>query len=66
LGTRYLESLFNPSSIVVVGASERADNLGGMVLRNLLGGSYPGRMLRYSGPWHPPGTGTLTMFSGSR
>lgn len=45
MGTRYLESLFNPSSIVVVGASERADNLGGMVLRNLLGGGYPGRLL---------------------
>lgn len=45
MGTRYLESLFNPSSIAVVGASERADSLGGMVLRNLLGGGYPGRML---------------------
>lgn len=45
MGTRYLESLFNPSSIVVVGASERADNLGGMVLRNLLGGGYPGQLL---------------------
>ena len=32
MSTRYLESLFNPSSIVVIGASERADNLGGMVL----------------------------------
>ncbi|SFN23828.1 bifunctional acetate--CoA ligase family protein/GNAT family N-acetyltransferase [Marinobacter pelagius] len=41
MSTRYLESLFNPSSIVVIGASERADNLGGMVLRNLLGGGYP-------------------------
>jgi len=37
--------LFNPESIVVVGASERADNLGGMVLRNLLGGDYPGKLL---------------------
>jgi len=45
LSTRYLESLFNPSSIVVIGASERADNLGGMVLRNLLGGGYPGQLL---------------------
>ena len=45
MSTRYLESLFNPSSIVVIGASERADNLGGMVLRNLLGGGYPGRLL---------------------
>lgn len=45
MGTRYLESLFNPDSIVILGASERSDNLGGMVLRNLLGGSYPGRLL---------------------
>ena len=45
MSTRYLESLFNPESIVVVGASERADNLGGMVLRNLLGGDYPGKLL---------------------
>lgn len=45
MSTRYLESLFNPDSIVVIGASERADNLGGMVLRNLLGGGYPGRLL---------------------
>lgn len=41
MSTRYLESLFNPDSIVVIGASERADNLGGMVLRNLMGGGYP-------------------------
>ena len=45
MSTRYLESLFNPESIVVIGASERADNLGGMVLRNLLGGGFPGRLV---------------------
>ncbi|WP_417565538.1 GNAT family N-acetyltransferase [Marinobacter sp.] len=45
MSTRYLESLFNPASIVVIGASERGDNLGGMVLRNLMGGGYPGRLL---------------------
>ncbi|WP_150909452.1 bifunctional acetate--CoA ligase family protein/GNAT family N-acetyltransferase [Marinobacter halotolerans] len=44
MSTRYLESLFNPGSIVVVGASERADNLGGMVLRNLMGGGYEGKL----------------------
>lgn len=44
MSTRYLESLFNPESIVVIGASERPDNLGGMVLRNLLGGGYPGKL----------------------
>ncbi|MFP3366619.1 CoA-binding protein, partial [Pseudoalteromonas sp. SIMBA_148] len=31
--------------IAVIGASERADNLGGMVLRSLLGGGYPGRLV---------------------
>ena len=45
MGTRYLENLFNPASIAVVGASERADNLGGMVLRNLMSGGYPGKLL---------------------
>ncbi|MDR9425483.1 MAG: GNAT family N-acetyltransferase [Marinobacter sp.] len=45
MSTRYLESLFNPESIAVIGASEREDNLGGMVLRNLLGGGFPGRMV---------------------
>ncbi|MDO6443595.1 MULTISPECIES: GNAT family N-acetyltransferase [unclassified Marinobacter] len=45
MSTRYLESLFNPASIAVIGASERADNLGGMVLRNLMGGGYPGKLL---------------------
>jgi len=45
LSTRYLESLFNPASIAVIGASERSDNLGGMVLRNLMSGGYPGKLL---------------------
>ncbi|WP_417519265.1 GNAT family N-acetyltransferase [Marinobacter sp.] len=45
MSTRYLESLFNPASIAVIGASERSDNLGGMVLRNLMGGGYPGKLL---------------------
>ncbi|WP_144823193.1 GNAT family N-acetyltransferase [Marinobacter piscensis] len=45
MSTRYLESLFNPASIAVIGASERANNLGGMVLRNLMSGGYPGRLL---------------------
>ena len=44
MSTRYLESLFNPESIAVIGASERSANLGGMVLRNLLGGGYPGQL----------------------
>ncbi|WP_417521865.1 GNAT family N-acetyltransferase [Marinobacter sp.] len=45
MSTRYLESLFNPESVALVGASERAGNLGGMVLRNLMSGGYPGKLL---------------------
>ncbi|ROT99251.1 GNAT family N-acetyltransferase [Marinobacter sp. R17] len=45
MSTRYLESLFNPESIVIAGASERAENLGGMVLRNLMAGGFPGQLL---------------------
>lgn len=45
MSTRHLEALFNPASIVIIGASERADNLGGMVLRNLMSTDYPGRLL---------------------
>lgn len=45
MSTRHLESLFNPKSIVLVGASERATNLGGMVLRNLMSGGFPGELL---------------------
>lgn len=44
MSTRYLEALFNPSSIAVLGASERPNNLGGMVLRNLLASEFPGRL----------------------
>ncbi|MFE8072039.1 bifunctional acetate--CoA ligase family protein/GNAT family N-acetyltransferase [Marinobacteraceae bacterium S3BR75-40.1] len=45
MSTRYLEALFNPRSIVIVGASERPDNLGGMVLRNLMASDFPGELL---------------------
>lgn len=44
MSTRYLEALFNPSSIVVLGAAERPNNLGGMVLRNLLASEFPGQL----------------------
>lgn len=45
MSTRYLEALFQPESIVVIGASERQSSLGGMVLRNLLAGDFPGQLL---------------------
>ncbi|MBU6953014.1 bifunctional acetate--CoA ligase family protein/GNAT family N-acetyltransferase [Hahella sp. HN01] len=45
MGTRHLEALFNPKSIAVIGASERSNNLGGMVLRNLMSTDYSGRLV---------------------
>ena len=44
MSTRHLDRLFNPQSIVILGASERASNLGGMVLRNLMASDYKGRL----------------------
>lgn len=45
MSTRHLESLFNPRSIAILGASERSHNLGGIVLRNLLAFDFPGRLV---------------------
>ncbi|MCG8613611.1 MAG: bifunctional acetate--CoA ligase family protein/GNAT family N-acetyltransferase [Pseudomonadales bacterium] len=45
MSTRYLDALFNPNSICILGASERPQNLGGMVLRNLLASHYPGKLI---------------------
>ncbi|UZE97569.1 bifunctional acetate--CoA ligase family protein/GNAT family N-acetyltransferase [Alkalimarinus alittae] len=45
MSTRHLDALFNPKSIVILGASERSLNLGGIVLRNLLSSEYPGQLL---------------------
>src|SRR5206468_1406071 len=38
----YLRPLLMPTSVALVGASERADSLGRVVLENLLGASYTG------------------------
>ncbi len=45
MSTRHLESLFNPKSIAIIGASERSTNLGGIVLRNLMGSDYAGELV---------------------
>ena len=44
MSTRQLEALFQPESIVVVGASEHSNSLGGAVLRNLLEGGFRGEL----------------------
>ena len=45
MSTRQLEALFNPKSIVVVGASERAGNIGGTVIRNILSAEFEGELV---------------------
>lgn len=38
----YLSALFRPRSIAVVGASDRPDSVGGVILRNLIAGGFEG------------------------
>lgn len=40
----YLTPLFAPQSVAVIGASDRASSIGGIVVRNLLGAAYRGRV----------------------
>jgi len=42
LSTRFLRHFFEPGTIAVIGASEKSESLGGIVIRNLLEGEFPG------------------------
>lgn len=44
MSTHYLASLFTPESVALFGASDRPDSVGGIVLRNLNGSDYKGRI----------------------
>ncbi|MBN3561567.1 GNAT family N-acetyltransferase [Aliamphritea spongicola] len=55
MSTRYLKRLFNPRSIVIIGASERLNNMGGVVLQNLQEGGYKGQLAVV----HPDGHGEV-------
>ena len=44
MSIRHLDSLFDPASIAVFGASLRAGSVGATVWRNLSGGAYQGRL----------------------
>ncbi len=43
MGKHYLNPLFTPRTVAVIGASNRLDSVGGLVFRNLLEGGYQGR-----------------------
>ncbi len=42
MGTRWLEGFFEPSKIVVIGASEREGSMGGAVIKNLKASAFKG------------------------
>jgi acetyltransferase len=42
MSVRHLDHLFQPRSIAVIGASDRALSIGALVMRNLLGGGFAG------------------------
>lgn len=42
MSTRFLRHFFEPRTIAVIGASEKSESLGGIVIRNLLEGEFPG------------------------
>ncbi|WP_420590990.1 GNAT family N-acetyltransferase [Bacterioplanoides sp.] len=45
MGTRSLELFFQPTSIAVIGASERQGSLGGAIVQNLQSGQYSGQII---------------------
>ena len=44
MATHFLQRFFEPESIAVIGASDRADTVGEQVFRNLLAGNYKGEI----------------------
>src|SRR5512145_3127831 len=44
LERHYLTSLFEPKSVAVIGASERANSVGSVIFRNILDSGYKGRL----------------------
>ncbi|WP_227370643.1 GNAT family N-acetyltransferase [Halomonas sp. M20] len=44
MGTRFLRNFFEPNSVVVIGASEKNNSMGGLVIRSLQEGKFPGSL----------------------
>ena len=59
MGTRALEQIFTPSSVAVIGASDKPGSLGGAVLRNLL-------HAKFAGPIYPVNARGYRKVSGLR
>lgn len=55
MSVRNLDSLFKPSSIAVIGASQESRTIGYTVMRNLLAGGFNGPILPVSDEWETVG-----------
>ena len=44
MGIHYLSKMFSPSSVAVIGASDKPDSVGGVVFRNMLESGYKGEL----------------------
>jgi acetyltransferase len=58
MSTRHLNQLFSPTSIAVIGASNRPRSVGSVVMHNLLGGGFSGPILPVN-PRHASVAGVL-------
>ena len=45
MSIRHLDALFRPSSVAVIGASDRPHSAGGVLIRNLLRGGFTGEVM---------------------
>jgi len=44
MGQHYLSTLFSPKSVAIIGASDRADSVGGIVFKNMLESGFKGEL----------------------
>ena len=59
MSVRYLESVFNPASVAIIGASNNLRSIGGLVMRNLLRSGFSGPIMPVN-PKYQAVAGVLT------
>lgn len=59
MSTSYLERMFRPRSVAVVGANDKPQRVGGVIMRNLLSGGFVGPIMPVN-PRHDSVAGVLT------
>jgi acyl-CoA synthetase (NDP forming) len=61
-GSRAMESIFNPGSVAVIGASDNPGKLGSHVMRSLVEGRYPGKIYPVNPGKDGPDQGDVVKF----